>query len=223
MSEVISLSKGQVINLSKMPAIDLSKGGSGLRKVIVGLGWDPVDSIPDTNETGKKSGGLFSRLFGGSSSPINRGVDIDCDAFAFRLRNGRFNSSEDLVYFGHLKTSDGSIKHTGDNLTGDGDGDDEQIIIDLSSVNCEDICIGVNIYRGRERRQDFGMLQNAFVRIVDMESGAELCRYTLDEKYAGYTSIIFGELIKDNNDWSFKAKGEAVSEDSIQDIVATYR
>lgn len=221
MSEVISLSKGEVINLSKMPAIDLSKGGRGLKKVIVGLGWDPADKV---SSEPVKSGGLFSRIFGHSSpSSFFSGEDIDCDAFAFRLRNGRYKGEDDLVYFGHLETRDDSIKHTGDNLTGDGDGDDEQIIIDLSLVNCDDICIGVNIYRGVERHQDFGMLKNAFIRIVDMETDTELCRYTLDEKYAGYTSIIFGELIKENNDWTFKAKGEAIRENSIQDIVNSYR
>lgn len=222
MSEVISLSKGEVINLSKIPAIDLSKGGRGLKKVTVGLGWDPADKV---SSAPAKSGGLFSRLFGHSSSSTSLfgGEDIDCDAFAFRLREGRYEGNDDLVYFGHLETRDDSIKHTGDNLTGDGDGDDEQIIIDLSLVNCDDICIGVNIYRGVERHQDFGMLKNAFIRIVDMETDTELCRYTLDEKYAGYTSIIFGELIKENNDWTFKAKGEAIRENSIQDIVNSYR
>lgn len=216
MSEVISLSKGQVINLSKMPAIDLSKGGHGLHKVLVGLGWDPVDKMASNG-----NGGFFKKLFGGSGSST-LSMDIDCDAFAFRLRNGKYKGSQDLVYYGHLKTDDGSIKHTGDNLTGDGDGDDEQIIIDLPNTGCDEIVIAVTIYQGVDRNQDFGMLQNAFVRIVDMETNTELCQYTLDDKYAGYVSVIFGRLKKENNEWSFVAEGEPVRASSISRVVEKY-
>lgn len=218
MSNVISLSKGEKINLSKMPAIDLSKGGKGLQKVIVGLGWDPVSEI---EETGKKKG-LFGSLFGGSSSTRSVG-DIDCDAFAVGLNEGRIEYSDDTIYFGHLKNSSGSIKHTGDNLTGDGDGDDEQIIIDLSAVRNDTIVIGVNIYQGNSRNQHFGMLQNAFIRIEDMNTGMELCRYTLDSQFDGYVTVNFGSLIKSNNEWTFVANGEPSNASSIGSFVDTYK
>lgn len=212
MNEVINLSKGQVINLSKIPAIDLSKGGKGLSKVVVGLGWDPVSKM----STGQERRGFFNRILGSTKE------DIDCDAFAIRLENNHTRTSDDLVYYGHLHTKDGSITHTGDNLTGDGDGDDEQIIINLPQVDCERVLIGVNIYQGRSRKQHFGMLQNAFIRIVDMNSNIELCRYTLDSKYDKYVSIIFGELIKQNNEWTFIAKGEPVNANSISEVVYPY-
>lgn len=200
---VISLSKGEKISLSKIPTIDLSKGGHGLHKVVVGLGWDPV----------KK--GLFGGLFGG-------GHDIDCDAFAMLLNNGRIISSDDLIYYGNLKHRSGFAYHTGDNLTGDGDGDDEQIVFDLSKITCDSIIIGVTIYQGISRHQHFGMLENAFVRIVDMESNTELCRYNLDNKYSNYVSIIFGELRRINGDWEFIAKGEPSSRHSIGDVAHDY-
>ena len=215
MSDFINLSKGEVINLSKMPSIDLSKGGKGLHRVLVGLGCDPISEM----NNGEKKG-FFSKLFGSSSSGLSE--DIDCDAFAVRLTNNHIESSDDIVYFGHLSTRDNSIKHTGDNLTGDGDGDDETIIINLEAVTSDSVMIGVNIYQGRRRNQHFGMLQNAYVRIVDMDTNKELCRYTLDDKYNNYVSIIFGELCKNNNEWSFIAKGEAVDANSISEVVHRY-
>lgn len=223
MSNVISLSKGEKINLSKMPAIDLSKGGKGLQKVIVGLGWDPVSEIEVP--AGEKKKGFFGSLFGsGSGTPTRRSVvDIDCDAFAVGLNEGRIEYSDDTIYFGHLKNSSGSIKHTGDNLTGDGDGDDEQIIIDLSAVRNDTIVIGVNIYQGKSRNQHFGMLQNAFIRIEDMNTGMELCRYTLDSQFDGYVTVNFGSLIKSNNEWTFVANGEPSNASSIGSFVDTYK
>lgn len=220
MSNVINLSKGEVINLSKMPAIDLSKGGKGLQKVLVGLGWDPVSEIEVP--AGEKKKGFFGSLFG-SSSPSTRSVgDIDCDAFTVGLVNGKINS-DDCINFSHLHNSDYSIKHTGDNLTGDGDGDDEQIIIDLSAVKCDSILVAVNIYQGKSRNQHFGMLQNAFIRIEDMNTGMELCRYTLDSKYDGYVTVNFGTLVKNGSDWDFKATGEPSNAGSISSFMENYK
>ena len=221
MNNVISLSKGEKINLSKMPAIDLSKGGKGLQKVIVGLGWDPVSEIEVP--ASEKKRGFFGSLFG-SNEPRTRSVgNIDCDAFAIGLVNGRIESSDDTIYYAHLKNSSGSIKHTGDNLTGDGDGDDEQIIIDLSAVQNDSIVIGVNIYQGHSRNQHFGMLQNAFIRIEDMNTGMELCRYTLDSKFDGYVTVNFGSLVKSNNEWTFVANGEPSKASSIGSFVEEYK
>ena len=216
MSNVINLSKGETINLSKMPAIDLSKGGKGLQKVLVGLGWDPVTE----QKTEKK--GFLSSIFGSGSSS-SREADIDCDAFALGLKGGRLVNNDNLIYFGHLKNSDCSIKHTGDNLTGDGDGDDEQIIIDLSTVGADSIVIGVNIYQGKSRGQHFGKLQNAFIRIEDMNTGMELCRYTLDSKYSDYVTVNFGTLVKNGNDWDFNATGEASNATSIGSFADDYK
>lgn len=204
---VISLSKGEVISLSKMPAIDLSKGGHGLRKVCVGLGWDPA-------MVEKK--GLFGKV---TRVP---GPSIDCDAFAMVLNNNRIQNSNDLIYYANRKHNSGYIWHTGDNLTGDGDGDDEQIVIDLEHINCDSIIVAVNIYRGRSKNQHFGMIENAFIRIVDMVTNAELCRFTLDSKYHNAVSVIFGELVKVNGEWTFRAVGEAVDKDDIGSIARVY-
>lgn len=220
MSNVINLSKGETINLSKMPAIDLSKGGKGLQKVVVGLGWDPVSKIEVP--AGEQKKGFFASLFG-SNKPTMRSVgNIDCDAFTVGLVNGKI-SSDDCINFSHLHNSDYSIKHTGDNLTGDGDGDDEQIIIDLSAVKCDSILVAVNIYQGKSRNQHFGMLQNAFIRIEDMNTGMELCRYTLDSKYDGYVTVNFGTLVKNGNDWDFNATGEPSNAGSISSFMENYR
>lgn len=204
---VISLSKGEVISLSKMPAIDLSKGGHGLKRVCVGLGWDPA-------MIEKK--GFFGKV---TRVP---GPSVDCDAFAMILNNGRIVKSDDLIYYGHLKHSSGYIYHTGDNLTGDGDGDDEQIVIDLERIDCDSIIIAVNIYQGRSRGQHFGMLENAFVRIVDMQGNTELCRFTLDNKYSDEVTVIFGELVRTNGEWNFVAKGEPINKNSIGDVAHVY-
>ena len=204
---VISLSKGEMISLSKMPAIDISKGGHGLTRVCVGLGWDPAMI---------EKRGLFGKV---TRVP---GPSVDCDAFAMILNGDRIVNSDDLIYYGNLKHKSGYIYHTGDNLTGDGDGDDEQIVIDLSKMSCDKIVIAVNIYQGRSRGQHFGMLENAFIRIVDMQSNMELCRFTLDNKYNNDVSVIFGELIRTNGEWNFVAKGEAVNKNSIGDVARAY-
>lgn len=207
MSNFINLSKGETISLTKMPAIDLSKGGKGLREVVVGLGWDPAMV--------EKKGIFGVRKVAGPS--------VDCDAFALLIKNGRLENSKDIIYFNNLRHSSNSIWHTGDNLTGDGDGDDEQIIANLSKLNCDKVVIGVNIYNGKSKGQHFGMLQNAFVRIVDKENNQELCHYTLDSKYNGAVSIIFGELVRVGNDWDFRAVGETVNANTIGEVASFYK
>lgn len=197
MSNVISLKKGDVINLSKSPVININKG---LSQVTVGLGWDPVK---------QKKG-----LFGGFTTP-----DIDCDAF---ISCPEVNSKDNLIYYGCLKNNDGSIYHTGDNLTGDGDGDDEALIVDLNRVKCNRLVVGVNIYNAHSRKQHFGMLENAFVRIVDNNTHTEMCRYTLDNQYAGKTAIIFGELVRTDGVWNFRAVGEAFDSENISATLKAY-
>ena len=142
------------ISLQKGQKVSLSKDNAGLAHVIVGLGWDEVQ---------KPSGGFLKSMF--SSEP----QAIDCDASAILLKNGKLAHKDDLVYFGNLRHPSGTVIHQGDNLTGAGDGDDEQIVIDLSKVpqDYDRIVIVVTIYQAVKRRQNFGMIENAFIRLVD--------------------------------------------------------
>lgn len=191
------------INLVKGQKIDLKKSSGGdLSRVMIGLGWDPV----------KKRG-----LFGPAS--------VDCDASAFLLSGGQLVDQRDVVAFFNLKHRSKSVMHSGDNLTGAGDGDDEEILVDLLSVPemYDRIVIVVNIYLARRRHQQFGMIQNAFVRIVDMENNEELLRYNLSgSEYEGKTAMIFGEIYRHNGKWKFSAIGEATTDDSIEDLSRRY-
>ncbi len=197
------------INLVKGQKIDLTKGNAGLNQIMVGLGWDPVNS-------GK---GLLGSLFGGGNK------DIDCDASAILLGAGdKLLNNKDVVYFGNLTHPSKSVRHMGDNLTGDGDGDDEQIFVELKSVpaSVEKIVFVVNIYDCISRRQDFGMIQNAFIRIVDHSTGSELIRFNLTDNYKGYTSLIVGEVYRHDNEWKFAAVGNGSTDSSLKNIVGRY-
>ena len=200
----ISLQKGQKVSLSKESA--------GLGKVIVGLGWDEA----------KKGvgGGLLNALFG-SSSMVQ---DIDCDASAIMLKDGKLRGSKDIVYFRNLKHSSGTVQHMGDNLTGAGDGDDEQIFIDLASVpaDYDKIVIVVNIYQAASRNQHFGMIKNAYVRIIDQRNNSEICRYNLTEDYSGQFAMIFGEVYRHNGEWKFNAIGQGTQDHGIDDLAKRY-
>lgn len=201
----ISLQKGQKVNLSKEHG--------GLSRIIVGLGWDEVEQ--------GSGGGFFKSLFGSSS---NGSQEIDCDASAIMLQNGKFVNKKDLVYFGNLKHSSGSVNHQGDNLTGAGEGDDEQIVIDLSKVPeaYDKIVIVVNIYQAISRHQDFGMIRNAFIRLVDARNSKEVCKYNLTENYSGMTAMIFGEVYKHNGEWKFNAIGQATHDTGISEMCKRY-
>ncbi len=198
------------INLQKGQKIDLTKGNAGLNRLMIGLGWDEASQ----SSNGKGFLGMFK---GG-------GAEIDCDASALLLTNGKFLGTQDLVYFGNLKHASGSVMHQGDNLTGAGDGDDEQIRIVLDKVptNCDKIVFVVNIYEAVKRNQDFGMIRNAFIRIVDEAKGSELCRYNLSENYDGMTAMIFGEVYRHNGEWKFNAIGQATKDKGLEDIMRRY-
>lgn len=199
-----------VVNLQKGQTVSLTKKAPGLNKVIVGLGWDPVDK----NE-GK---GLLGLLFGSSGNA----QDIDCDAFALALENNRLRNSNRVCYFGDRNILGGTIYHTGDNLTGEGEGDDEQIIMKLADIpsSIDRIVVAVNIYKGRSRHQSFGQIKNAFIRIVDASNNIELCRYDLSNspEYANVVTVHFGDLIREENGWKFEAIGHADNAGSISDF-----
>ena len=172
------------ISLQKGQKVSLTKGNPGLTKVVVGLGWD-VNSF-DT------------------------GGDFDLDAAAFLLgESGKVTSSGDFVFYGNLKHSSGAVEHLGDNLTGEGAGDDEQIRIDLTKGpdNIQRIAFTVTIYEAESRRQNFGMVNNAFIRIFDETNGQEMLRYDLGEDFSIETAAVFGEVYKNNGEWKFNAIG----------------
>ena len=199
----VNLQKGQKVNLKK-------SDGQTLSRIRIGLGWDPVE---------QKKGGLFGSIFGGSAP------DIDCDASVIVCKGGRLASRDDVVYFGNLKHSSGAIRHTGDNLTGEGEGDDEQILVDLTAVpaDYDKLVFVVNIYDCESRKQDFGMIANAFIRICDERTGEEFCRYNLSESYAGMTAMIFGEIYRYNGEWKFNAIGQGTKDKGLNELARRYQ
>ncbi|AGX05163.1 MULTISPECIES: TerD family protein [Bacillaceae] len=200
------------INLQKGQRVDLTKGNPGLSKIMVGLGWDPVES--------KGGGGLLGSLFGGGG-----GANVDCDASVIMLgENDKLRNNSDVIYFGNLKSSDGSVQHTGDNLTGEGDGDDEQINVDLSRVpsHVQKLVFVVNIYDAVKRKQHFGMIRNAYIRIVNPMGREELIHYNLTDDYSGKTSLVVGELYRHGTDWKFAAVGTGTNAPGLSDVVRSY-
>ena len=199
------------VSLQKGQKVTLSKDNAGLAKVIVGLGWD------EAKPSGGGGGGFFATLFGGAATTHQA---IDCDASAIMLKNGKFVDRTDLVYFGNLKHKSGTVNHMGDNLTGEGEGDDEQIVIDLSRVPAEydKIVIVVNIYQAVQRKQHFGMIENAFIRLVDARNNKEMCKYNLTENYSGMTAMIFGEIYRHNGEWKFNAMGNGTTDPGIGEL-----
>ena len=199
----VNLQKGQKVNLKK-------SDGQALSRIRIGLGWDPVE---------QKKGGLFGSIFGGSAP------DIDCDASVIVCKGGRLSGKKDVVYFGNLKHPSGAIVHTGDNLTGEGEGDDEQILVDLTAVpaDYDKLVFVVNIYDCESREHDFGMIANAFIRICDERTGEEFCRYNLSESYAGMTAMIFGEIYRHNGEWKFNAIGQGTKDTGLQGLAKRYQ
>lgn len=194
------------VNLQKGQKVDLTKGNVGLKALVVGLGWDEAP----------RKFSLFSRR-----------EDIDCDASAILInaQSGKLFGPVDVVYYGNLTHKSGALRHCGDNLTGAGDGDDEQIIVELNKVPADysKIVFVVTIYKARERNQQFGMIRNAFIRIVDADNGKELCRYNLSENYEGKTAMIFGEVYRHNGEWKFGAIGEPTADNGIAEMAARFQ
>ncbi len=172
------------INLSKGQKINLTKDNPGLKKVIVGLGWD-------TNR-------------------YDGGYDFDLDASVFMIgENGKVNNDFDFVFYNNLEHPSGSVIHTGDNRTGEGDGDDESVLIDFSKIpaSIDKIGITVTIHDAVQRVQNFGQVSNAFVRIVNEETGREILRYDLTEEFSIETALVFCELYRHEGGWKFSAVG----------------
>lgn len=174
--------------LTKGQRVDLTKGQLPLNKVLIGLGWD-------TNR-------------------YDGEVDFDLDASIFLLEeNGKVGRDEDFVFYGNLEHPSKSIIHTGDNRTGAGDGDDEIIKVELNKIPSDyvKLAITVTIYDAEKRLQNFGMVENAYIRLFDEETNEELLRYDLSEDYFNETAIVFAEIYKHNGTWKFKAVGSGYS------------
>lgn len=206
------------ISLRKGQKIDLTKGGAGgLRQVMVGLGWDEA---PQSSE-----GGFLKGLFG-----RNQHHDIDCDASAILCgANGKIienDHSQCCVYFGNLRHRSGAIVHQGDNLTGAGEGDDEQIMVNFLQLPTEisKVVFVVNIYDARARKQHFGMIKNAFIRLVNMDNNTEICRYNLSDNYNDMTGLVVAEIYRENGEWKFNAIGQPVKEASrLDSLIQLYQ
>jgi len=181
-------------------AINLEKGqrqAIDAPKFTVGLGWDS------------------------NSSATGEAFDLDASVFIVGA-NGKILSDNHFVYYNNTKSPDESVIHTGDNLTGAGDGDDEQITVDLSKIAADavEICFVVTIHQADTRRQNFGQIRNSFIRIID-SSNTELVKYELDEDFSIETAVEFGRIYKRNNEWKFEAVGSGMK-GGLQDFLTKY-
>ena len=176
------------VSLSKGGNVSLTKEAPGLTAVTVGLGWDARSTT---------------------------GTDFDLDASAIMAgASGKVLSDGHFVFFNNLKSVDGSVEHTGDNLTGEGDGDDEQISVNLAAVppEVDKIVFPVSIYDAAARSQSFGQVRNAFIRVLNQAGGTEIARYDLSEDASTETAMVFGELYRNGAEWKFRAVGQGYAE-----------
>ncbi|MBP1207079.1 tellurium resistance protein TerD [Duganella sp. 1411] len=172
------------ISLQKGGNVNLSKEAPGLSQIVVGLGWD-------------------ARSTDGSA------FDLDGSAFLLKV-DGKVRADNDFIFYNNLKSSDGAVTHSGDNRTGAGDGDDETVTIDLTKVpaDVERIAVCVTIHEGDARKQNFGMVQKAYIRCVNATGNAEIARYDLSEDGSTESAMVFGEVYRNGSDWKFKAVGQ---------------
>jgi tellurium resistance protein TerD len=176
--------KNMAISLNKGGNLSLSKTDPTLVRILIGLGWD---------------------------ERATDGASFDLDASAFLLTaSGRVRGDHDFIFYNQLKSQDGSVEHTGDNRSGQGDGDDESLLVDLSKVSpeVEKIAITVTIHDAQSRGQNFGQIANAFIRVVNQDSGIEIVRFDLAEDYSTETAMVFGEVYRHNGEWKFRAVGQ---------------
>lgn len=172
------------ITLAKGQKVSLTKGNPGLKNILIGLGWD----------TNKYDGGF----------------DFDLDTAAFLAdENGKVTNDLDFVFYNNLKHSSGSVEHLGDNRTGEGDGDDEQILVDLSKIpsNINKVAFTVTIHEALERRQNFGQVSNSYIRVLNKDTNEELIKYELGEDFSIETAVVVAEIYRHNGEWKFNALG----------------
>ncbi|MEJ2793834.1 TerD family protein [Iodobacter sp. LRB] len=172
------------ISLQKGGNVNLSKEAPSLKKLVIGLGWDP-------------------RVTDGSA--------FDLDGSAFMLKaDGKVRADSDFIFYNNLKSTDGSVTHAGDNTSGQGDGDDEKIVIDLALVpaDIDKITVGVTIHDAEARKQNFGMVGKAYIRCLDANGDKEIARYDLSEDSSTETAMVFGEIYRAGAEWKFKAVGQ---------------
>lgn len=213
---MVNLSKGQKIDLTK-------KDGSKLVHVLVGLGWEEAQAAPPQE---KKKGilGMLSKNRSGSSGPVQ---PIDIDASVFLTASGKVADKNDVIYFGRKTHSSGAVVHKGDNLVGGKMGgleDSEQIAVDLGRIprDIDGAAFVVNIYDCVHRGQDFGMVRNAYIRIIDQDTREELIRYSLTDEYAGYTAIKVGTANRTADGWEFQAVGIGSHASGINEMLKEY-
>ena len=172
------------ISLNKGGNLSLSKTDPTLVRILIGLGWD---------------------------ERATDGASFDLDASAFLLTaSGKVRGDHDFIFYNQLKSQDGSVEHTGDNRSGQGDGDDESLLVDLSKVSpeVEKVVVTVTIHDAQSRGQNFGQIANAFIRVVNQDSGIEIVRFDLAEDYSTETAMVFGEVYRHNGEWKFRAVGQ---------------
>lgn len=195
------------INLQKGQRISLKKEAPKLEQLMCGLGWDVA----------RKKGGFLGNLFT---------TDFDLDASVLCLNSrDKMASNNDLIYFGNLRHSSSAITHMGDNLTGKGEGDDEQIMINLPMIpsHIHKLVFVVNIYDAMSRKQNFAQVANAFVRLVNIKTNKEIARYSLSgSSYQNQTGMIMAEICRVKDDWEVAAKGEGIKVNSLEEIAQLY-
>ncbi|PKG39939.1 TerD family protein [Psychromonas sp. Urea-02u-13] len=172
------------VSLQKGGNVSLEKVAPGMTRCIAGLGWD---------------------------TRVTDGVDFDLDASVFMIgEDGKIRSDADFIFYNQLVSGCGSVEHTGDNLTGEGDGDDEAVKVDLTKIPADvaKLVLGVTIHDADARKQNFGQVSNAFIRVVNESNSEEVVRYDLSEDYSTETALVFGEFYRHNNSWKFKAIGQ---------------
>ncbi|HWS39760.1 MAG TPA: TerD family protein [Arenimonas sp.] len=175
------------VSLQKGGNLSLTRSAPNLKRILIGLGWDARETTGD---------------------------DFDLDASVFMLReNGKVSSDQDFIFYNHLKSSCGSVEHTGDNLTGEGDGDDESVKVNLEKIShsVHRIVISVTIHDASSRRQNFGMVRDAYIRIANLDNDIEIARFDLSEDYSTETAMVFGEIYRHGVEWKFKAVGQGFS------------
>ena len=185
------------VSLTKGGNVSLSKEAPGLKKIVLGLGWDPRKTD---------------------------GKEFDLDAMVFLTADsGKVRSDADFVFFNNKQSSDGSVVHAGDNRSGAGDGDDEMIMIDLEKLpaDVQKVVATVVIYEGKERSQNFGMVDKAYIRVLNGDGNAEIARFDLSEDAGTVTAMIFGEVYRNGADWKFKATGQGY-DGGFQALVQSY-